>query len=328
MKLLISGYYGFGNLGDEALLAGLVSRLEARGHHVTVLSGAPAKTRALHGVAAKHRYRSVLPALAACDVLISGGGGLLQDKTSSRSLVYYLALLRIAKRLRKGAVVYAQSVGPLSDKGRAQLRYALKNVPVAVRDEASQKLLASLNIESQLTADSALLLEPPAETGADPSHPVLLVPRYGYPDITDGLVRVGRALRSKGIAVAAVSAQANEDEGELERLRTNIPELKVMTASTPTDLLAIISHSDYVVSARLHGLILAAVAGVDFCGVVYDPKVAAFLSEAGAPSFALPLNPQALLRCALDRPEVPRENLAGLTQRALEGLDWLEEQFS
>ena len=328
MKLLMSGYYGFGNLGDEALLAGLVGRLEARGHQVTVLSGAPAKTRALHGVAAKHRYRFALPALAACDVLISGGGGLLQDKTSSRSLVYYLALLRIAKRLRKKAIVYGQSVGPLSEKGRAQLRYALKDVPVAVRDEASQKLLASLSIKSYLTADSALLLEPPPETGTDPSHPVLLIPRYGYPDITDGLVRVGRALRAKGIAVAAMSVQANEDMGELNRLRTTIPELKVITASTPADLLAVISHSDYVISARLHGLVLAAVAGVDFCGVVYDPKVAAFLSEAGAPSFELPLNPQALLRCALDRPEVPKEKLAKLTQRALEGLDWLEAAFA
>ena len=65
---------------------------------------------------------------------------------------------------------------------------------------ASQKLLASLSIKSHLTADSALLLEPPPETGTDPSHPVLLIPRYGYPDITDGLVRVGRALRAKGIA--------------------------------------------------------------------------------------------------------------------------------
>ena len=51
-----------------------------------------------------------------------------------------------------------------------------------------------------------------------------------------------------------MSVQANEDMGELNRLRTTIPELKVITASTPADLLAVISHSDYVISARLHGL--------------------------------------------------------------------------
>ena len=324
MKLLISGYYGFGNLGDEALLAGLLSQLSA--HDVTVLSAAPAATRELHGVAAKHRYHAALPALLSCDVLISGGGGLLQDKTSSRSLVYYLALIRVAKRLRKKVLVYGQSVGPLSDKGRARVRHSLQNVPLAVRDKASQDLLASLGLESHLCADSALLLDAPGLEFTS-SSPILLIPRHGYPDITDGLIRVGRVLRSKGIAVAAASVQAAEDKAELQRLREAIPELEVFDADTPQALLKVISKSAYVVSARLHGLVLAAVAGADFCGVVYDPKVAAFLSEVAAPSFALPLNPQALLRCALDRPEVPQAKVDALKQRALDGVGWLESQL-
>ena len=99
---MLSGYYGFGNAGDEAVLSGILSSLsEALDGDITVLSSNPAYTLEHHNVSAVHRYKQLLPAVAGCDLLISGGGSLLQDATSKRSIYYYLAVLRLAQIMGK-----------------------------------------------------------------------------------------------------------------------------------------------------------------------------------------------------------------------------------
>ena len=46
MRVLVAGYYGFDNLGDELILAALTERLKERygNPHITVLSAAPAQS--------------------------------------------------------------------------------------------------------------------------------------------------------------------------------------------------------------------------------------------------------------------------------------------
>src|SRR5690606_33835830 len=117
VRILLSGYYGFANLGDEAILAGLARELGRRGHEVTALAAEPVATAAGHGVVAVHRTRGLVGALLRSDALVSGGGGLLQDATSARSLAYYLGVLRAARLLGKRAAVYGQSLGPLTPAG-------------------------------------------------------------------------------------------------------------------------------------------------------------------------------------------------------------------
>ena len=325
MKLLLSGYYGFGNLGDEAILSGLVQGLKARGHSVTVLSNDPLTTASLHGVTAAHRVRGAPGALLKTDAFISGGGGLLQDKTSLRSLHYYLTLLRLAKRLGKRAFVYGQSVGPLSERGRAAVAGALRGVHVAVRDERSRALLASLDVSAHLVADAALLLEPPPKTTAER---VILVPRAGYPAITEALSHLGNSLRAQAVPVAAAAVQPDEDGAALAQLTRAIPDLDLLPATSPGELLRHLSAARYVVSGRLHGLILAAVAGTNACGLVYDPKVAAFAEEAGAPAFDLPVEGAALLRCVQENRPLSSKKLEVLKARAVQGLDWVDATLS
>ena len=325
MKVLISGYYGFGNLGDEALLSGITSALKTAGHEVTVLSQDPTATKRLHGVRAVHRLRGVPEALLRCNAFVSGGGGLLQDKTSWRSLQYYLTLLRLAKRLGKRTLVYGQSVGPLSQKGRQAVRKVLQDIPVAVRDERSQMLLVSLGIKAHLVADGALLLDSPVQP--ERGDGVLLLPRAHYPDITAALVHVAKGLNAQGIPVSAAAVQPNEDADALGELQKEVPGLHLHHPTTPSELLALVAGATYVVSGRLHGLILAAVAGRDFCGLVYDPKVAAFLDGVGAPAFTLPVDRAALLHCVLERPAVPQERVEALKIRSRKGAAWLCEKL-
>ena len=148
-RFLLSGYYGFGNVGDEALLQVIVERLRARwpACAVDVLSGDPSGTARTYGVEATPRMDlgRVRAAVDRADVVLSGGGGLLQNVTSLRSLVYYAGVIRAGIRAGKPTMIFAQSIGPLDFWGRAIVRAFCKGIAGAtVRDERSRALLASL----------------------------------------------------------------------------------------------------------------------------------------------------------------------------------------
>ena len=336
MKVLISGYYGFGNLGDEALLAGMLGGLTAQ--QVTVLSQEPKETRALHNVATAHRVTGLYELLRH-DALLSGGGGLLQDKTSARSLQYYLGVIALAKRLGKRVVVYGQSVGPLSAAGERAVAKTLRGLPVAVRDEPSKVLLDRLGVPAALVADAALLLPKPA---AQPQTdaPVLLIPRGGFPAVTDAFIKLARRVSDEGVPLAGLALQPNEDGEALGCLVRAVPTLVELNVKTPQEALEKVAASRYTVSARLHGLIFAARAGRPFSGVAYDPKVEAFLTAMGRPIHSVTPDPDALYgeiqackvqACEVQagevQPHVDPKKTEVLTARAEAGLGWLRRQL-
>ena len=104
-RILISGYYGFNNAGDEAILRLMIDNLRARCPEagLTILSHNPEDTARRYGVRSVNRMNPflILREILHCDLLISGGGSLLQDATSQRSLLYYLSILNLAQALHK-----------------------------------------------------------------------------------------------------------------------------------------------------------------------------------------------------------------------------------
>lgn len=330
MRVLISGYYGFGNLGDEALLAGLLGGLREQGHTPVVLSGDPKATEEQHGVEAVHRLRGLAVALARADALVSGGGGLLQDATSRRSLDYYLNVIRLARRTGKRVVVYGQSLGPLSEGGREAVARTLRGLPVAVRDDQSMRLAAELGLKPTLVADPALLLanadaEPPPEPE---EAPVVLVPRGGHPQLNEALEELALELVEAGVPVAGMAFHPREDDAPLMRMKRMAPELDLWHESDPLAAVRRLERARYVVSIRLHGCILAAVAGVGFAGISYDPKVKGFLSQAFAPSFERPVDKRALLGLALASPQAEEHAVTHLIRLSREGMGWLGETLA
>ncbi len=321
MKILISGYYGFGNLGDESLLAGLLPALKS--HELTILSAKPKETQELHKVKSVHRYYAALFAILNTDVLISGGGGLLQNKSSNRSLQYYLWVIKLAKLFNKKVIIFAQSIGPIDEYGKKLLVNALKDCKIAVRDKKSQDLLSSLAFNTELVADPALLLKAPSNK----REGVLIFPRAGYPDISDAIINMGKSLKAKGFKIKLAAIHASVDEAEIKRIQKEIKDIEYISTKTPEDLLELISKSEYVISARLHGAILAAVAKTEYCGIVYDPKVAAFLDEADAAKFELPVNYLGLIRLVLEPKPINHDSFKQLQARAQNGLEWLLKEI-
>ena len=115
-RVVISGYYGFANAGDEAMLAAIVGSLKdiIPDVSITVITGNCRMTRENHNVQAVHRlnFFAIAAAIRRCDILISGGGSLLQDVTSARSLYYYLWIMKIALFFKKPVMLYAQASAP------------------------------------------------------------------------------------------------------------------------------------------------------------------------------------------------------------------------
>lgn len=325
MRVAISGYYGFGNLGDEALLAGLLGQLKALGAEALVLSGDPERTTAEHGVEAAHRYRGLLPALRRSDALISGGGGLLQDTTSSRSLGYYLGVLRLARMLGKKTAVYGQSIGPLSPAGRRRARRVLRHVPLAVRDEPSIELLADLGLEARMVADPALLLRPDRE--ASEGVDVLLVPRTPWRSFSEALLAAGEEALSLGRTVGVMAIQAEEDAPEIGFLLAGLPGARHYPAGNWREAMAVTAAAGLVLSVRLHGLIFAAATGTPHAGLVYDPKVRGFLLRSGGASFEEPVDTLALLGHVQSPNKVDTDRLKQLHDSASAGADWLAQQL-
>ncbi|WP_128103777.1 polysaccharide pyruvyl transferase CsaB [Paenibacillus sp. DCT19] len=156
-KLVISGYYGFRNSGDEAVLKSILTALEeeSRKSGITiepiVLSGDPESTTSMYGVRSVHRmkFKEVREAIKESDGLISGGGSLLQDATGLKSIPYYLGVIKLAQWLKKPTFIYAQGIGPVNRKiFNPMIRSVFKACKyVSVRDEQSAELLRQLGLQ-------------------------------------------------------------------------------------------------------------------------------------------------------------------------------------
>jgi len=307
-RIAISGYYGFDNSGDEAVLAGLVQSLRSlKGPEeleITALSIAPERTASAHGIAAKHRYRvgPLLSSIANCDLLLSGGGSLLQDVTSAHSIFYYLAVVRIAQILGKKTMFIAQGIGPLNLARSQRLvrSVARKLDAITVRDPGSANLLRAIGVDRpsiEITADPALLLSAPDISANQPTSP----PTYAV------ALRPWASLEGNRLADTVASAcrtalpharpsivamQESSDKSIGERFAATYGEApnEISTCPTWQDTQRVFAKTQLVVGMRLHALILAAACGVPSVALSYDPKVEAFMQSSGQGDTAFALS--------------------------------------
>ncbi|HWL25093.1 MAG TPA: polysaccharide pyruvyl transferase CsaB, partial [Ureibacillus sp.] len=157
MHIVLSGYYGFDNVGDEAILYSIIQAFRKLKPEIeiTVLSNNPEATAATYGVKAINRwkFKEVSALLKESDGLISGGGSLLQDKTGLKSIPYYTGIMRMAKKHKKPVFIYAQGMGPI-DKWISKwiTKQMLNGVDaITVRDEASRALLQNIGVKKSIT---------------------------------------------------------------------------------------------------------------------------------------------------------------------------------
>ena len=309
--VVICGAYGRGNAGDDAILEAILQEMRSIDPDmpVTVLSKNPRETRLSYRVRSVSRMNisGWLGAMRRAKLYINGGGSLIQDVTSRRSLWFYLLNIRAAKRAGCAVQMYGCGIGPVTRGNHRQLSARTLNRYVDVitlREPDSLEELKSMGVtepEILLTADPALTLRP---AGNDVVDSVLLragIPPRGrylcfalrqWPGFTEKAPLFAQAARyayeAYGLTPVFVSVEKGPDSAagrEAAQGLDGLPHYFLDSAGNAGAIIGALSRMEAVVSMRLHALIFAAGQGIPLAGVVYDPKVSAFLRYIGQETF-------------------------------------------
>jgi len=303
---VISGYYGYGNAGDEALLMAMIKQLRCQKPDIRlcVLSKDAKQTEVAYGVHAINRYHvpRIKQALRQSKLFISGGGSLLQDMTSDKSLWYYLSLIKMAQKVGTPVFLYANGIGPITKpENRKRTADILKNVAmITLRDPASKDELSALHLQSnsiEVTADPALTLQKADEQeiakameslGITEESRLLGVSirpwKHLAPDFMQMLAGVIHdACQTHGLTPFLIPMKYPEDLEFSKQLADLLPEQAIVLdkAYTPGLTMGLIGKTKVLLAMRLHSLIYAAAVGVPTVGLSYDPKVDAFMQYIG-----------------------------------------------
>ncbi len=296
---VISGYYGHNNSGDDALLCAIIEQIRIYNPKArfTVLSANPKETTEKHGVYAVNRFNvfAVQRAIRNCSVLISGGGSLIQDVTSTKSLLYYSNLIAYAKKKGKKVYIYGNGIGPIVRKSNEETaRNTLMQADlITLRDKQSEALLNRLcpnPPETKVTADPAMALKP-AEN-ADNILKDARLPKgeyvafsirnwQGNKTIAPAVAATADALQQKyGLIPVFIPMQLPEDL-EICKKAVSLMQTKgycLENKYNHDELIAFCKTCKFVIGMRLHILLYAAASATPCIGLIYDPKILGCIS--------------------------------------------------
>ena len=306
IDVMISGYYGFHNSGDDSILKAMVDSISAARPELRILalSNDPAETKAVYGIDAIHRFYfpQILWNMRKTRLLISGGGSLIQDVTSDKSLTYYLGIIRMAKLMGAKVMLYANGIGPIChESNHKKIRTVLNEVDlITLREPSSLEELKRFGVNKPrilVTADPAFHL-----VAASPEESAYLVSKTGLPK---GRKYCGIALRpwkkadkdmEKTVALVAdyikqtydmevllIPMQQSKDIPTARNVLGFMKEKGYLLEehATPSQLLGIVGGAEFILGMRLHILIYAAKMGTPVIGLTYDPKVEATMRYIG-----------------------------------------------
>ena len=312
-NVIISGYYGKNNVGDEALLISLLAMLPSTVKPL-VLSGNPQQTQEQLQVEAfpNRSAFSILSLLKQGDALIWGGGSLMQDASSFRNPIYYGGLMALAQQRGLKTMAWAQGVGPLRfPLSRWITRKTLMGCDaVSVRDRASAELLSNWGLSPLIAPDPvwALDREPFPELWKLPA-PRIAVTLREHPQLTTAKIRdLTTALislqKATDTCILLVPFQP-QDHALAEAMADQIPQPKaVIKNETPTRLKTLFRGVEMAVGMRYHSLILAASEECRCFAVSYDPKIDQLMGEWEIPGWKvadIPHDPSVISRTWIEQ---------------------------
>ena len=336
VKIMFSGYYGFNNYGDEAILKSVVRAFKEKipQMKILVLSQNPVHTSQTYQVKAINRLHliSILNCLRDTNLFISGGGGLLQDSTGKGwSIWYYLGLIWGAKIIRVPVMIYAQGIGPVSQPVNKKLmRWILNKVDlITVRDNFSKELLENLGVVKPsiyVNSDPSFLLNKKdincilenyphiQELMNSDNRPIIGVSVREYKGNRSDLKIMFAQLADYLIEKYKVKivflpfefdddVQVSEEILALMKNQADILKIKL----EPEELISILSQFSLMIGVRLHSIIFSSMANLPFIAFKYDPKIKNFVAELGLSELLLELDNVSLEKIQ-EKIEYIREN--------------------
>jgi len=298
------------NAGDEAILEAILAEMRSIDPDmpISVLSRTPQATAEKHGVKALHMFDlpGFLKVMRRSRLYINGGGSLIQDVTSSRSLWYYLYTLVAARHRGCKVLMYGCGIGPVRRGFNRQLTRRILDRyvdTITLREEHSLEELRSFGVKRPkviVASDPALSLSPAPAEEVD-----AVMARHnlgGENKYICFCLRSWNGFSGKAKLFGAAADYAYEKYGlypvflsvnhrkdglasdlAVEDIRA--PYTVIYEPMSTRTTAGFLSRMQVVMSMRLHGLIFAASQSVALAGVSYDPKVAAFLDYIGQDNY-------------------------------------------
>ena len=296
-RALLCGYYGEHNLGDDALLKVLSQQLpEGWKPVITARDSAAVQTLVPQGSTVNRRsLKAVLRSIRKVDVVVFGGGSLLQDSTSFGSLLYYILVIVVAKINGKPVLLWGQGLGPLHQAwSRLMVRQALSwTTSISWRDPASLELAERLKVRTSMSVAPDPVWShpvPPYQGGGTivlcwrPTH---LLSDPGWKHLLEAVDQLSEIT---GTSITWLAFHTVQDVGLLPTLKKKGLVSKRLSAKSQTITVTTINQaqeifrkSSLVIAMRLHALILAIIGRCPTAGLSYDPKVEAAAKTAEIP---------------------------------------------
>ena len=299
--VMLSGYYGYANSGDDALLEAVIAALrkEESELSILVLSKRPAEAVSDYNVFAINRlnFLRIWKYMRRTRLFIYGGGSLIQDITSTQSLVYYTFLVHMAKFLGMRVMAYGNGIGPITkERNIPMARKALDKFDyISLRDPQSLEDIKALGVSNPnviVSVDPAFSLEIENDVQMDAIFEtenidtakkyfvVSLRPwQYNEANFTDKMAEVIKYTHEKYGALPLFVPMHKMDFGIIHETAKKLDCEHVVLSKVydVRPLISIVSLAQFAMCMRLHTLIYAASVAVPIIGLVYDPKVASFI---------------------------------------------------
>ena len=305
-KIVVCGSYGHGNMGDEAILTALLNQLRAIGGDVqiTVVSKSPKRTQIEHDVDAigRSNFRKMKELFKTSKLYINGGGSLIQDVTSRRSLWYYLHTISLAKKMGCKVHMFGCGIGPLDHAEDIRMTKRILNEcvdAITLRDPNSLDLLESIGVNTPeiiLSADPVLTLKACGDAevsrfmakngmSADGNYICFGLRNWtGFDEkAAEFAAAANYAYGTYGLEPVYLSINYEQDLGAAEKVKelSGVPGVILPKLESPELAIGVISKMRLTVAMRLHCLLFSANSATPIIGVSYDPKVSAFTEYIG-----------------------------------------------
>ena len=303
---LVCGAYGRGNAGDDAILEAIVRELRQIDPDlpVWVLSRRPEETRMTYRVNAIYTFAfpRFLSRMRKTRLYINGGGSLMQDVTSRRSLWFYLFTISAGKKLGNRVLMYGCGIGPIHSPAnrRRAAKVLQKSVDaITLRDTHSREELEDMGVTNPkiiLSADPTVILPAAPEQvvdgilesqGIDPRGRYIGFALRPWPGFEEKASLFGAAAdyayEKYGLTPVFLPIERRLDVGaaRLAAQHMKAPHYILPETGSSDHTIGLFARMQAVVSMRLHALVFAAGQGVPLVGVVYDQKISSFLSYIG-----------------------------------------------
>ena len=303
---VICGAYGRGNAGDEAILKAILSQFREIDPDMPfwVMSRNKKETRSTNKVRVMYLFDlfSFISSLRKAEIFVNGGGSLIQDVTSSRSLYFYLFTLKAAKWCGCKIIMYGCGIGPINSRENRRIAARVLNSTadiITLRDSVSLELLKEMRVEKP-----EIILAADPTVNIQKSGPAVVEAAFAEEGIPEGIRKIGFCLRNwpdflhpekvgeaadyawktYGITPVFLPIEIPKDISAANKVTANMtsPYYTCSHKHGVEDLIGMLGSMEAVVGMRLHSLIFATAGGAPVIGISYDVKVDSFIKDIGS----------------------------------------------